>query len=67
MITTQTPGKQTGAFSRIQNPYLQITAESLQARLRAGKYGAPPIRNMLAGAGPTSIWGRIVAWFRGEI
>lgn len=66
MITTYTHGTQTGAFSRIANPYSQITPQAIGARVQRRSI-QPPTRNMLAGAVPTSIWGRVQAWFRGEI
>lgn len=67
MITTQTSEKQTGAFSRIQHPFVPLAPGSVLARVRAGKQPEPPLRNMLAGPEPTSIFGRILAWLRGEI
>ena len=75
MITTQTSEKQTGAFSRIQQPFAPLSPSCLCARTRRGMI-QPPKRNLLAGGGwqPISIDGasggiiaRIRAWFRGEI
>jgi hypothetical protein len=76
MITTQTPEKQTGAFSRIQRPFAPLSPSCLCARTRRGMI-KPPKRNLLAGGGgwepisingaSTGILGRIKAWFRGEI
>ena len=67
MITTQTSEKQTGGFSRIQQPHAPLAPGRIWARVQRRSI-QPPIRNMLAGAAaPTSIFGRILAWFRGEI
>jgi len=75
MITTQTPEKQTGAFSRIQRPFGPLAPSTLHARTRRSMI-KPPKRNLLSGGGwepisidgsSTGIFGRIRAWFRGEI
>lgn len=66
MITAQNQGQQTGAFSRIQNPFAPLAPSAIRLHVQR-RYVQPPTRNMLAGAGPTSIWGRVAAWFRGEI
>jgi len=65
MITTQTSEKQTGAFSRIQQPFAPLAPESVLQRVQRRTI-QPPIRNMLAGWMPTSMLGRIRAWLRGE-
>jgi hypothetical protein len=66
MITTETPDKQTGGFSRIQQPFAPLAPANVAARVQRGSI-QPPIRNMLAGWMPTSIFGRVKAWLRGEL
>lgn len=68
MITTQTSEKQTGAFSRIQQPFAPLAPERIRARTERRRV-QPPMRNMLAGSrpGPRSPAGWIYAWLRGEL
>lgn len=66
MIATQTPEKQTGGFSRIQQPFAPISPYAIRERVLRRRI-RPPVRNLLGGATPVGLWGKIRAWFRGEI
>jgi len=66
MITAHPQDQQTGLYSRIVNPRLELTPDALRARVHSGTNPSIPGHGHLAGAGGTGILSRIGAWLRGE-
>lgn len=66
MIRAQYPSQQTGALSRITEPFTPISPDSVRPFVYNAKVVKPQVVPILGAGEPTGIFSRIAAWFRGE-